>query len=45
VKAMMLDLDIRKAQDLLLPLLHKPSGTVGIRAALEAFAKDEGLQL
>jgi phosphotransferase system enzyme I (PtsP) len=45
VKAMLLDLDIRKAQDLLTPLLQKPAGTVAIRPALEAFAQAEGLQL
>jgi phosphotransferase system enzyme I (PtsP) len=45
VKALMLDLDVRKAEQAILPLLEKPIGSVSIRSQLEAFAASEGLQL
>jgi phosphotransferase system enzyme I (PtsP) len=45
VKALLLDLDCRKAADFLSPLLAKPAGSVPIRERLEAFAAAEGLQL
>ncbi len=45
VKALLLELDCRKGEDMLLPLLEKPSGSVSIRHKLESFAAAEGLQL
>jgi phosphotransferase system enzyme I (PtsP) len=45
VKAMLLELDIRKAADLLRPLIEKPAKGVMIRDQLIAFAEAEGLQL
>ena len=45
VKAMMLDLDAKKAAGLLTPLLDAPSGSVSIREKLTAFAEAEGLPL
>jgi phosphotransferase system enzyme I (PtsP) len=45
VKALMLDLDVRKAEQAILPLLEKPIGSVSIRSQLEDFAASEGLQL
>jgi phosphotransferase system enzyme I (PtsP) len=45
VKAMLLDLDCRKAADLICPLIDKPAGSVPIREQIEAFAAAEGLQL
>ncbi|MBV9557086.1 MAG: peptidase, partial [Pseudolabrys sp.] len=45
VKALILDLDLRKAENAILPLLDKPVGSVSIRSALENFAASEGLQL
>jgi phosphotransferase system enzyme I (PtsP) len=45
VKAMLLDLDCRKAAALLAPLLAKPAGSIPIRARLEQFAATEGLQM
>ena len=45
VKAMLLDLDCRKAEDAILPLIDKPVGSVSIREQLEKFAAAEGLQL
>ncbi len=45
VKAMILDLDARKAADLMAPLLETNAGTAAIRGKLEAFAAAEGLQL
>ena len=45
VKAMLLDLDCRKAGALLSPMLEGPSGNASIRQRLEAFATAEGLQL
>jgi phosphotransferase system enzyme I (PtsP) len=45
VKALLLDLDTRKAEAALLPLLDKPVGSVSIREKLQEFAASEGLQL
>ena len=45
VKAMLLDLDARKVQSLLGPMIESPVGSVAIRDRLEAFAAAEGLQL
>ena len=46
VKAMLLELDCRKAAEFLCALIEKPTaGGVSIRAQLETFAADSGLQL
>jgi phosphotransferase system, enzyme I, PtsP len=45
VKAMLLDLDCRKVAEFLGPLIDKPTGSVAIRAQLEKFAADNGLQI
>ena len=45
VKAMLLDLDAGKATEFLYPLIEKPMAAVPIRAHLEKFAADGGLQL
>src|SRR5689334_3221033 len=45
VKALLLDLDCRKGEELLLPCLAKPVGSISIRHTLEDFAAAEGLQL
>jgi phosphotransferase system enzyme I (PtsP) len=45
VKAMLLDLDTKKAAAMLLPLIDRPAKGVKIREKLEAFAAAEGLQL
>jgi phosphotransferase system enzyme I (PtsP) len=45
VKALLLDLDCRKGEGAILPLLEQPVGSVSIRHKLEAFAAAEGLQL
>jgi phosphotransferase system, enzyme I, PtsP len=45
VKALLLELDCRKAEEAILPLLDQPVGSVSIREQLEAFAAAEGLQL
>jgi phosphotransferase system enzyme I (PtsP) len=45
VKAMLMDLDVGKAEALLRPMLDKPAGSVVIRKQLEEFAAAEGLQL
>src|SRR5580700_4211941 len=45
VKAMLLDLHCRKAEEFLCPLLQKPVGSVSVREQLERFAAAEGLQL
>jgi phosphotransferase system enzyme I (PtsP) len=45
VKALLLDLDSRKAAAFLNPLIDKPDGGVSIRARLEGFAAKEGLQI
>ena len=45
VKAMLLELDAGKATEFLYPLIEKPMAAVPIRAHLEKFAADGGLQL
>jgi phosphotransferase system, enzyme I, PtsP len=45
VKAMLLELDCRKAVDLICPLLEQPVGSVSIRERIQRFADAEGLQL
>jgi phosphotransferase system enzyme I (PtsP) len=45
VKALLVDLDCRKGQDAIMPLLQQPIGSVSIRHKLEGFAAAEGLQL
>jgi phosphotransferase system enzyme I (PtsP) len=45
VKAMLLDLDAKKAEAVLRPLMERPAGDVSIRQQLEAFASAEGLSL
>src|SRR5487761_831556 len=45
VKAMILDLDVRKAEAMINPLLDAPSGSVSIRQKLTEFAEAEGLSL
>jgi phosphotransferase system enzyme I (PtsP) len=45
VKAMLLDLDCRKAAAFLSPLIDSPSGGTSVRARLEKFAADNGLQV
>jgi len=45
VKALLLDLDCRKAEGAILPFLEQPVGSVSIRHKLEGFAAAEGLQL
>jgi len=45
VKAALLELDSRKAQDNLLPMLEQPAGSVALRERVEAFAAAEGIPL
>ncbi|MGE0565392.1 MAG: phosphoenolpyruvate--protein phosphotransferase [Pseudolabrys sp.] len=45
VKATLLDLDVKKGQAAILPLLDKPVGSVSIRDELKNFAAAEGLQV
>jgi phosphotransferase system enzyme I (PtsP) len=45
VKAMLLDVDARKVESLLRPMVERPVGSVAIRDRLESFAAVEGLQL
>jgi phosphotransferase system enzyme I (PtsP) len=45
VKAMVIDLDAKKAEAMLGPLLDAPSGSVSIRQKLTEFAEAEGLAL
>lgn len=45
VKALLLDLDCRKAEQTILPLIEQPVGSVSIRHQLESFAAAEGLPL
>ena len=45
VKALLLDLDLKKAATMLQPLVDSPAGSVSIREKLSAFAGAEGLQL
>jgi len=45
VKALLLDLDCRKGETAILPVLEQPVGSISIRHKLESFAAAEGLQL
>jgi phosphotransferase system enzyme I (PtsP) len=45
VKAMVLDLNAKKAAEMIMPLLDAPSGSVSIREKLKEFAEAEGLSL
>jgi phosphotransferase system, enzyme I, PtsP len=45
VKAMLLEVDVRKASDMLYPLVEKPVPGVSIREQLTQFAEKEGLAL
>ena len=45
VKALLLDLDVKKGEEEILPLLDQPIGSVSIRHKLESFAAARGLQL
>jgi phosphotransferase system enzyme I (PtsP) len=45
IKAMLLDLDSKKAAAMLKPLIDRPAKGVAIRERIEAFAAAEGLQL
>ncbi len=45
VKALILDLDAKKAEAMMIPLLEAPSGSVSIREKLTEFAEAEGLSL
>ena len=45
VKAMILDLDAKKAEAMINPLLDAPAGSVSIREKLTKFAEAEGLTL
>jgi len=45
VKALVIDLDAKKAEAMLDPLLDAPAGSVSIRQKLTEFAEAEGLAL
>ena len=45
VKALILDLDAKKAAAMIMPLLDAPAGSVSVRAKLMEFAEAEGLSL
>jgi phosphotransferase system enzyme I (PtsP) len=45
VKALLIELDTRKAEAAILPLLDRPVGSVSIREKLQEFAATEHLQL
>ena len=45
VKALILDLDAKKAETLMTALLDAPAGSVSIREELKRFADAEGLSL
>jgi phosphotransferase system, enzyme I, PtsP len=45
VKAMILELDAKKAEAMMAPLLDQPAGSVSIRQKLTEFAEAEGLPL
>ena len=45
MKAMILELDIKKAEAMMAPLLDAPAGSVSIRQKLTEFAEKEGLAL
>jgi phosphotransferase system, enzyme I, PtsP len=42
---MLLELDCKKAEQAIVPLLQQPVGTTSLRQKLEQFAAAEGLQL
>jgi len=44
-EALILDLDAKKAEAVIMPLLDAPSGSVSIRKKLTEFAEAEGLSL
>jgi len=45
VKAMLLELDARKAEALIQPLIESPAGSLQVRERLKAFASEQGLQI
>jgi phosphotransferase system enzyme I (PtsP) len=45
VKAMLLNLDARKAAALIEPLIQSPAGSLQVRERLQAFASEQGLQI
>jgi phosphotransferase system, enzyme I, PtsP len=45
VKAMLLDLDARKAAALIEPLIQSPAGSLQVRERLKTFASEQGLQI
>jgi phosphotransferase system, enzyme I, PtsP len=45
VKALLMELDVAKGEEAILPHLAQPVGSVSIRQKLESFAAAEGLQL
>lgn len=45
VKALLLDLDLRKAQAIINPLIDAPASSVALRQEIESFAAAEGLQI
>jgi phosphotransferase system, enzyme I, PtsP len=45
VKAMLLELNARKAEALIQPLIESPAGSLQIRERLKAFASEQGLQI
>jgi phosphotransferase system enzyme I (PtsP) len=45
VKALLIELNCRKGEQAILPLLDQPIGSVSVRHKLESFAAAEGLQL
>jgi phosphotransferase system, enzyme I, PtsP len=45
VKAMILELDAKKAEAMMAPLMDQPAGSVSIRQKLTEFAEAEGLPL
>jgi phosphotransferase system, enzyme I, PtsP len=45
VKAMILELDAKKAEAMMMPLLDAPASSVSIRQKLTEFAEKEGLVL
>ena len=45
IKAMLLDVDVRKAAALIEPLIESRTGGVPIRERLKAFAAEQGLQI
>jgi phosphotransferase system, enzyme I, PtsP len=45
VKAMLLELNARKAEALIQPLIESPARSLQIRERLKAFASEQGLQI